>query len=129
MFNLLPRDEKYFERFTELAVRIHEAARILERYFLGQAEVSAVADHTEFRDVAKVDVSMDRSIDLVMLHDHRHAAAWPGRYTESEGYLLGLLVGDGTLKSDKAVLSAWPGRLVANGGVEERDTERAADSV
>ena len=27
MLNFLPRDEKYFERFTELAVRIHEAAQ------------------------------------------------------------------------------------------------------
>jgi NAD+ kinase len=35
--------------------------------------VSAVADHTEFRDVAKVDVSMDRTIDLVMLHDPDHS--------------------------------------------------------
>ena len=35
--------------------------------------VSAVADHTEFRDVVKVDVSMDRSIDLVMLHDPGHS--------------------------------------------------------
>jgi NAD+ kinase len=35
--------------------------------------VSAVADHTEFRDIAKVDVSMDRSIDLVMLHDPDHS--------------------------------------------------------
>jgi NAD+ kinase len=35
--------------------------------------VSAVADHTEFRDVAKVEVSMDRSIDLVMLHDPGHS--------------------------------------------------------
>ncbi|HKH67930.1 MAG TPA: NAD kinase [Reyranella sp.] len=35
--------------------------------------VSAVADHTEFRDVAQVDVSMDRSIDLVMLHDPDHS--------------------------------------------------------
>jgi NAD+ kinase len=35
--------------------------------------VSAVADHTEFRDIAQVDVSMDRSIDLVMLHDPDHS--------------------------------------------------------
>jgi NAD+ kinase len=35
--------------------------------------VSAVADHTEFRDIAKVDVSMDRTIDLVMLHDPGHS--------------------------------------------------------
>jgi len=34
--------------------------------------VSAVADHTEVRDVVEVDVSMDPSVDLVMLHDPGH---------------------------------------------------------
>lgn len=34
--------------------------------------VSAVADHTEFRNVSQVHVSMDRTIDLVMLHDPGH---------------------------------------------------------
>jgi NAD+ kinase len=34
--------------------------------------VSAVADHTEFRDIAKVEVAMDTSVDLVMLHDPGH---------------------------------------------------------
>ena len=44
MLNFLPRDEKYFERFTELAVRIHESARILDRFFQGEAAVAPVAD-------------------------------------------------------------------------------------
>jgi NAD+ kinase len=35
--------------------------------------VSAVADHTEFRNVTEVDVSMDRAVDLVMLHDTGHS--------------------------------------------------------
>jgi NAD+ kinase len=35
--------------------------------------VSAVADHTEFRRVCRVEVSMDRSVDLVMLHDPGHS--------------------------------------------------------
>jgi NAD+ kinase len=35
--------------------------------------VSAVADHTEFRHVSRVHVSMDRSVDLVMLHDPGHS--------------------------------------------------------
>jgi NAD+ kinase len=35
--------------------------------------VSAVADHTEFRNVSRVDISMDRSVDLVMLHDPGHS--------------------------------------------------------
>jgi NAD+ kinase len=34
--------------------------------------VSAVADHTEFRCISQVEVSMDRSVDLVMLHDPGH---------------------------------------------------------
>jgi predicted phosphate transport protein (TIGR00153 family) len=44
MFNILPRDEKYFERFTELAVRIHEAAKILEGYFKNASPAATVAD-------------------------------------------------------------------------------------
>jgi len=35
--------------------------------------VSAVADHTEFRRVTHVEVSMDRTLDLVMLHDPGHS--------------------------------------------------------
>jgi NAD+ kinase len=34
---------------------------------------SAVADHTEFRSVKRVHVCMDRSINLVMLHDPGHS--------------------------------------------------------
>jgi ribonucleoside-diphosphate reductase alpha chain len=56
--------------------------------------------------------------DRVLLHDHQAGPAWPGPYGEAEGYLIGLLVGDGTLKQDKAVISAWPGRAVVHGGVE-----------
>ncbi|MBI3708227.1 MAG: ribonucleoside reductase, partial [Proteobacteria bacterium] len=53
--------------------------------------------------------------DLITLHDHRAAQAWGGEFGEAEGYLLGLLIGDGTLKRDKAVLSIWPRALAANG--------------
>ena len=53
--------------------------------------------------------------DEIQLHDHRGWHHWPGAYTESDGYLMGLLVGDGTLKQDKAVLSAWPGERTTNG--------------
>ncbi|HEY1252789.1 MAG TPA: DUF47 family protein [Thermoanaerobaculia bacterium] len=44
MLNLLPRDEKYFDRFNEMAVRIQGAAKILEGFFQGHSPVGAVAD-------------------------------------------------------------------------------------
>jgi len=55
--------------------------------------------------------------DEIVLHNHRAMDGWDGAGTEAEGYLLGLLVGDGVLKSDKAVLSVWDERFkaVANG--------------
>ncbi|MGQ0658702.1 MAG: LAGLIDADG family homing endonuclease [Chromatiales bacterium] len=45
--------------------------------------------------------------DRVQLSDHRNNAEWSGSYTFEEGYLIGLLVGDGVLKADDAVLSVW----------------------
>ena len=56
--------------------------------------------------------------DRIVLHDHRDAPAWNGAHTQGEGYLIGLLVGDGTLKQDEAVLSAWPGVMTVNGDHE-----------
>ena len=48
-----------------------------------------------------------KSGDQIILHNHRNQGEWDGLYGEAEGYLLGLLTGDGTLKTDKAVLSSW----------------------
>ncbi len=45
--------------------------------------------------------------DYIEINNHRINSQWSGKYTYKEGYLIGLLVGDGTLKSDKAVLSVW----------------------
>ncbi|HET9149997.1 MAG TPA: LAGLIDADG family homing endonuclease [Alphaproteobacteria bacterium] len=64
--------------------------------------------------------------ERIVLHNHRRATSqtasqapsWAGGYGEAEGYLMGLLVGDGTLKSDKAVLSVWRRRSAVNGGPE-----------
>ncbi|RME33244.1 MAG: ribonucleoside-diphosphate reductase [Gammaproteobacteria bacterium] len=53
--------------------------------------------------------------DRVLLNDHRQHGSWEGGHTWHEGYVIGLLMGDGTLKQDKAVLSAWVPQAVANG--------------
>lgn len=49
--------------------------------------------------------------DRVKLHDHRDAQPWDGKGSEEEGWLLGNLVGDGSLAattwSDTAVLRYW----------------------
>ncbi|MEN9888789.1 MAG: hypothetical protein RL559_826, partial [Pseudomonadota bacterium] len=53
--------------------------------------------------------------DQIVLSDHRAALGWDGPGTEAQGYLLGLLIGDGTLKADKAVISVWAPELRAVG--------------
>ena len=44
MLNFLPRDDKYFEKFSEMARRIHDSALMLDRYFAGEVSVAAAAD-------------------------------------------------------------------------------------
>ena len=55
-----------------------------------------------------------RAGDRLLLNDHRAANHWGGAHTREQGYLTGLLIGDGTLKEDKAVLSAWLPALAVN---------------
>ncbi len=67
--------------------------------------------------------------DQIVLHDHRSAPHWGGRHSEAEGYLLGLLVGDGTLKQDKAVLSVWKPAQVAHGGPQTISPEGVMEAA
>ncbi len=78
--------------------------------------VSRINRHT--RDTEWVKAENLKAHDQIVLHDHRAMPAWGGVHTESEGYLIGLLIGDGTLKADKAVLSIWDSTVlkIANGG-------------
>lgn len=53
--------------------------------------------------------------DEIVLQDHRTMGGWEGRGTQEEGYLLGLLIGDGKLSEHGAVLSVWAPELKAVG--------------
>nr|WP_298522148.1 LAGLIDADG family homing endonuclease [uncultured Halomonas sp.] len=78
--------------------------------------VRRVSSFTRYRtDTQWCAASELREGDRVLLNDHRTHAKWPGALSEDQGYLLGLLIGDGTLKSDKAILSVWSAAAVANG--------------
>ncbi|QNU63480.1 LAGLIDADG family homing endonuclease [Vreelandella titanicae] len=78
--------------------------------------VRRVSAFTRYRTETEWCAAGDLQVgDRVLLNDHRDAPEWGGRLNEAQGYLLGLLVGDGTLKADKAVLSVWPQAAVANG--------------
>lgn len=72
-------------------------------------------------------VSLLNTGDEILLHNHRQAPAWgdagQARREEAEGYLLGLLIGDGVLKADNAVLSVWPGKQAVGGGFEPPGVE------
>ena len=59
--------------------------------------------------------------DTIMLNNHRQARTWDGPGSTEEGYLTGLLLGDGTLEKDKAIISVWPREKAANGFSREDD--------
>ena len=60
--------------------------------------------------------------DEIILHDHRTAPSWDGPYGEDEGHLIGLLVGDGTLKIDGAILSVWASQEAVGAGINPAAT-------
>ena len=64
--------------------------------------------------------------DRVLLNNHRKNPSWEGDFSFSEGYLIGYLIGDGTLLEDKAILPVWCLQQAVVG--EQTDAPAAARS-
>ena len=68
--------------------------------------------------------------DEILLNNHREVTHWTGRYNHDQGYLMGLLIGDGTLKKDKAVLSVWkPAKIVNASFVMKNGVETVMEAA
>jgi ribonucleoside-diphosphate reductase alpha chain len=110
--------EGFFATGTKRLVRVETT----EGYSL-----RLTVDHRVRRVAALTPCSLDadwcaagdlRAGDLLLLNDHRTNPSWQGEggLTLEEGYLLGMLVGDGTLKADAAILSVWRPAAAVNCG-------------
>jgi len=69
MLNLLPRDGRYFDRFTDMARRIHESAQILNRFFEGESTVATATDQIKRLEHECDEISHEilRSIDQTFI--------------------------------------------------------------
>ncbi|HUQ09907.1 MAG TPA: LAGLIDADG family homing endonuclease, partial [Steroidobacteraceae bacterium] len=56
--------------------------------------------------------------DKVLMQDHRKVSSWAGQHGINEGYLMGLLVGDGTVTEQRAELSIWARSAVGNSDID-----------
>ncbi|HEV8260222.1 MAG TPA: ribonucleotide reductase N-terminal alpha domain-containing protein, partial [Burkholderiales bacterium] len=68
------------------------------------------------RETEWVEAGELRKGQNVVLHNHRAFSGWDGFGCEKQGYLVGLLVGDGSLKEDTAVLAVWGSELARSNG-------------
>ncbi|MBI4936910.1 MAG: ribonucleoside-diphosphate reductase, adenosylcobalamin-dependent [Nitrosomonadales bacterium] len=87
-----------------LTVRSKEgfALRLTANHRVLRAKIGRYQRETEWADAGDL-----KAGDLLVLHNHRELSGWSGEGNVEQGYLLGLLLGDGVLKKTAAVLSVW----------------------
>ena len=73
-----------------------------------------------------------KSGDNIVLHNHRDIIGWKGYGTRNEGYLLGLLVGDGYITKERVTLTVWTHQKIVGDeytvdtGIKDKVTEIVA---
>ena len=76
--------------------------RLTEDHLVLKADISRYT-----RETAWIKAGELKAGDSLVLNNHRELSGWSGGGTTEQGYLLGLLVGDGLLKQETAILSVW----------------------
>lgn len=87
-----------------LRVRTKEgySIRLTADHLVLKARVSRYSRETEWVKAGELQPG-----DTLVLNNQRELSGWTGSGTTEQGYLLGLLMGDGLLKQETAILSVW----------------------
>ena len=111
----LSGEQGFFKTATKPVVKLQTEEGFALRLTVDH-RVRKITQRTRYTlDTEWVEAGQLNTGDEVLLNNHRQNTTWPGQYSQDQGYLIGLLMGDGTLKDDKAVLSVWKHARVANG--------------
>ena len=96
----------FFKTGDKTVITVHTAEGFALRLTPDHLVLRASVERHQ-RDTEWVCAGELRTGDLLVLHNHRELSGWAGEGSIEQGYLLGLLVGDGVLKKTAAVLSVW----------------------
>ncbi|MEA2052952.1 MAG: LAGLIDADG family homing endonuclease, partial [Euryarchaeota archaeon] len=102
-------EEGFFETGVKQVYRL-KTAEGFELRLTADHPIMRLERMTRYKVEAQWSNARDLKLgDKIIINNHRDFGNWgvKGKYTGGEGYLIGLLLGDGTIKKDKVILSSW----------------------